>query len=151
MVSDIFSSGKTRTDRVLATRLALSRWRTSTSHLISNQQSERDKAEWRVTANRVIHNLNRAIQPYADPQYDEDRNKDLSRVCNKVTQVGMQLFSQPAEWMFHWALPAPPNGEKSAMNNNRGLVTFPGLVKVTDDSARMSEQMVLDARVEWMY
>jgi hypothetical protein len=104
-------------------------------------------------AELVVQSINALVQPYANAQLDDERNQDLFRVCNKATQIGMQLFSQPAEWCFDWDVPSKSTDEKPRLTTDearsRGrLVVFPSLIKVTDNSARMnSAQMVLDARV----
>lgn len=142
-----------KADKRVATRVALSRWRTSTSHLLRTPQDDKTKDEWRAMAELVVQSINALVQPYANAQLDDERNQDLFRVCNKATQIGMQLFSQPAEWCFDWDLPRTSTDEKPRLTTDearsRGrLVVFPSLIKVTNNSARMNgAQMVLDARV----
>lgn len=132
----------TITDCEAATRLSLSRWRTSTRYLLGEQTGDDERARRDQVANAIVETLTPVLRRYAQPQLEDERRADLVRVCRKAEQLGLLLLAQPAEWMVDWEAETPKgttgrDGRRKAPPTGQGMVVFPALIKVTDDAARL--------------
>jgi hypothetical protein len=67
---------------------------------------------------------NSFLAPYTNGQDEETRLRNLEEIMKRAARFGFLLFSQPASFRFDWSA------------NGAGVVAFPGLVQVTDDSGK---------------
>jgi hypothetical protein len=87
----------------------------------------------------LVQDLDVLLRPFANPSLEEGRKTHLLGVCKRAEQLGMLLLSQPAEWAFDWNY-RPKSEEAGGRRQSRkpmkqSLVVFPGLIRLTDNSA----------------
>jgi hypothetical protein len=72
----------------------------------------------------TLQMANSFLAPYADGQDEQIRLRNLEEIMKRAARFGFLLFSQSASFRFDW-------GDSGA-----GVVTFPGLVQVTDEAGK---------------
>jgi hypothetical protein len=141
---------------VEGTHLCISRWRTSTALLLGSRLSDRDLAHRDSVIDFLVQSLDLILSPFENHQQAEARKKSLIAVCKRAEKLGLVLLSQPAEWEFNWRH-RPRTAERTSDGRpprkpvkDTPIAYFPGLVKVTDNSAMQLEapRMVLKPRVK---
>jgi hypothetical protein len=104
----------------------LTKWRSITSHLLGRSSSTSEES-----IRRAVSDCNSIVGPYAASGTDQERLRNLVEITKRAARVAELLFSQPAFWKFDWQHSGP------------GLVVFPGLIKVTDESGRLLQPPVV--------
>ena len=121
---------------------------------LRNDQPDADEKEHRQQAtSTIIADLDQILEPYVSSDGSRQREKDLIMLCDRASRVGMILLSQPAVWEFSWSTPARNHRTEQSESTKPSrwpLVIFPGLWRVTDNSARRLEypQCFLDPKTQ---
>ncbi|KAH0545358.1 hypothetical protein FGG08_000499 [Glutinoglossum americanum] len=93
-------------------------WRTLTAYLLRPDPAT-EPTETAVS--RVLALLNSPLVPFAIPDRDADRVKNLRDILRRAAKLGLLLFEQRERWEFYWT-----RGELSGE-----VVVFPALVRGT--------------------
>ena len=115
--------------------------------------SNENQAHLDQATSMLIQRLDVVLLPFADAHSQEARKEHLLGLCKRAERVGMLLLSQPAEWTFEWSYSPGVSGAsegRQARKSINSVVVFPGLVRLTDNTARKLERprVVLEPRVK---
>jgi len=104
-----------------------SKWRVATARLIPDSYVQTSQNHVQDAHTALIS----LLQPIVDREKLQAWSDNLMSVLTYAAQFGWGLFSQPAKYEFVW--------EKAGV----GMVTYPGLVQVTNDEGELSRGNVL--------
>ena len=90
-----------------------------------------EKRDYRI--NKSLQDWSQAFGPWRNLRFtDEDQIQSLSAILKSAAELGIWMFSQPADIQFQWP-------DKSEIGQNRVVVT-PALVRKSDERGRALDQ-----------